>query len=286
METKICSKCGKEKELSEFRRIYNNQVDKYYYRRECHECELTHSKKNKNNYILYFNSKIKESDNNKLTRDNYCIPTNEVSLSVQKELERRLEIYRSRNIEAELSDKVFKDKEHYTDEYVKNHYERCMKNFDLNMKYFNSLEYDDFNNVLNTFVEKYKFIETKDLNEVNDISGVYILVLDQYKQVYIGISNNIKKRILTHWSTRKEFTRLIWGDENTSIISIDSFGAFDTTRIFYKKLEYYELMNSEEKYVKKFKSKYLINRVAGGINDENTMTRNLQLIGTQRKRKM
>ena len=29
-------------------------------------------------------------------------------------------------------------------EYVKKHYENCMKNFDLNMNFFNKLNYDEF----------------------------------------------------------------------------------------------------------------------------------------------
>ena len=250
----------------------------------CVDCKKTFNcGEYESNFIMYFNSKIKKCDTNKLTRDNYCIPTNKVSTAVQREMERVLEKYKG---EVKVSSDVFKDKEHYTDEFVKKHYERCMKNFDLNMKYFNSLDSNDFNKTLNSFVTKHKFVETKDLNELNNVSGVYILVLDEYKQVYIGTSENIKKRIISHWNNRKDFTRLIWGDVNTSILSIDSFGAFDTTRIFYKKLGYYELFNCEERYVDKYKSKYLINRVAGGINDEDSRFRDIQLMATRKTRKM
>lgn len=161
-----------------------------------------------------------------------------------------------------------------------------MLNFDLNMKYFDSLDAKDFNNSLDSFVNKFKFTEIFDLNKLDNISGIYILVLDKYKQVYIGKSDNIKKRIQSHWVSKKEFSRLIWGDVNTSIISIDSFCALDTTRIFYKDIKSYELFNAEEKYVKKFKSKYLLNRVAGGIDEIDEHIRNMQLIATSRTRKM
>ena len=52
--------------------------------------------------------------------------------------------------------------------------------------------------------------------------------------MYIGISNDIKKRILTHWGSKKDFDRLLFGKKENSVLSIDSFGALDTTRIFYK----------------------------------------------------
>ncbi len=64
-----------------------------------------------------------------------------------------------------------------------------------------------------------------------------MLVLDEYKQVYIGQSTDIKSRILHHRSKKKPFDRLIFGSVENSILSIDSFGALDTTRIYisYKK---------------------------------------------------
>ena len=85
-------------------------------------------------------------------------------------------------------------------------------------------------------------METDDLNELAGKQGVYILVLDEYKQAYIGKSEaagGMKQRILNHWSKRKEFGRLLNGKVESSILSIDSFGALDTTRIFYKELKWY-----------------------------------------------
>ena len=44
METKVCKKCGIEKPLTEFRKTYNKKYDRYYYRTECHDCELSYSR--------------------------------------------------------------------------------------------------------------------------------------------------------------------------------------------------------------------------------------------------
>lgn len=96
--------------------------------------------------------------------------------------------------------------------------------------------------------------------------GVYVLILDEYKQVYIGQSTNIKKRILNHWSNNKEFDKLIFGRVDTSVLSIDSFGFLDTTRIFVIPVnDYYKLDLIEHKLIKQIDGKYLLNRTAGGI---------------------
>ena len=44
METKICKKCGIEKPINEFRKTYNKTFNKYYFRTECHECEIQYSR--------------------------------------------------------------------------------------------------------------------------------------------------------------------------------------------------------------------------------------------------
>ena len=136
-------------------------------------------------------------------------------------------------------------------------------NYDLNMAYFNSLDFSEFNCYLLQQCNKFKFKECNDLNDLEYMYGVYILVLDEFKQVYIGTSENIKKRIRSHWNNKKSLERLLWGDVLSSILSIDSFGPLDTTRIFYKKT--YATYSTEEKIVRNFDPKYLLNRTAGGI---------------------
>lgn len=154
----------------------------------------------------------------------------------------------------------------YSDEWCQKHFENCMINFDLNMKYFMSLDRHEFNNALDKFIKKTKkFIEVFDLNEYQYKSGYYMLVLDEFCQVYIGTSQDIKKRIMNHWSKQKQFDRLIFGSINNSIISIDSFRALDTTRIFVYQTN--RIFSMENSYINKFPSKFLLNRTIGGKLD-------------------
>jgi hypothetical protein len=67
------------------------------------------------------------------------------------------------------------------------------------------------------------------------VQGAYVMVLDRYKQAYIGQAWDIRARIKRHWSGTKQFDRLIFPDKETSVLSIDSFRALDTTRIFAAK---------------------------------------------------
>lgn len=143
-------------------------------------------------------------------------------------------------------------------------------NYDLNMMFFDSLNFDKFNDYLDKKIKKYKFKQCFDLKEVGKKSGVYMLVLDEYKQVYIGQTKNIRQRILRHWGDWKTLERLIYGDLLSSIISIDSFGPLDTTRIYY--FETYDRYEIEEKIIDEFDRKYLINRTKGGIGSAHNYT--------------
>ena len=248
--------------------------------------------------IKHFNVNIQKNENNLLTRENYCKPTDELDYKEKKNIKNLNDFYKLHGRKPGLfpvpdyyfniPNELFADEEHYTKEFVDSHYQNCMKNFDLNMNYFNSLDHDKFNISLNSFVKKNGFKEEFDLNNLNEVEGFYIIVLDKYNQVYIGMTNNIKKRILSHWSKKKHFSRLISGTVDNSILSIDSFGALDTTRIFYKKLNWYNDINKlEEKYIDSFNSKYVLNRVSGGLNGETDSTlRNMQLISNKRNREL
>lgn len=113
--------------------------------------------------------------------------------------------------------------------------EKVMTRFDLNMKYFKSLSREKFNEELDKFVALNKFYEIKDLNSVAGIYGHYVMVLDEYCQVYIGTASRndgIKKRIPQHWREKISLARLGVGDGYSGSLAIDSFRALDTTRIF------------------------------------------------------
>lgn len=88
------------------------------------------------------------------------------------------------------------------------------------------------------------------------------MVLDGYKQAYVGQAWDIRKRIKRHWSGTKQFDRLIFGDKDTSVLSVDSFRALDSTRIFAAKTIRGEEL--EQRLVNTFPPDFLFNRVPGG----------------------
>lgn len=142
----------------------------------------------------------------------------------------------------------------------------------MNISFFEKLDTEKFNKALLALLKHRKnFIQIYDINELEKIKGIYILVLDNYKQIYIGQSTNIKQRILQHWRKTKEFDRLICGKIEDSVLSIDSFGCLDTTRIFVLETKtLWEIDNSEKTLIESINKKYLLNRTSGGIHGNST----------------
>lgn len=250
-------------------------------------------------FITHFNTKIKKSNRNTLTRENYCIPSCEVDYKTKRILEDTRTFFENNgrypllvpSCYCTIPNDMFFDYEHFTEKFVHEHYQNCMRNFDLNMAYFESLDFTKFDSYLTAFVKKNRFNEITDLQDVAGVSGVYILVLDKYKQVYIGKSESakgMKTRILSHWNGNKEFSRLIFGDVENSILSIDVFGALDTTRIFVREYRWaQDLDATEKKLVESFDVRYRLNRVAGGLNAEDDCSlRNLELLNTKQTRNL
>jgi len=219
-----------------------------------------------NPFIEHFGIKTK-NERLYITRDEYAIIDKKVHNKLPNFI---LEDYK-KNPEKRQKYYDNEDCTIYSDSWCEKHRADCLVNFDYNMNYFNNLNWEKFDKKLNKLVKSSKkIIEVKDLKEYLNVSGVYILVLDKYKQIYIGLSTNIAKRIQSHWSAKKEFDRLIFGKVENSILSIDSFGALDTTRIFvYPTYDYYLV---EEKLVSLMDSMYLLNRTAGGIGSVETYT--------------
>lgn len=211
--------------------------------------------------ILHFGVRIKKSDRNRLTRENYAI------------IDRRSSLWTpstpSRYSDFEKRKKYFEDEECriYSDSFCEEWQEKCLINFDKNMAFFAQVPAAVFEDALHQLIQSNKMIkQVFDLNECKEMRGVYIMVLDEYKQVYIGQAQDIKKRIMSHWSKRKQFDRLLFGNVNDSILSIDSFGALDTTRIFVletNNLDYYEV-----KMQKKIPTAFKLNRMGGGIPED------------------
>lgn len=152
----------------------------------------------------------------------------------------------------------------YDDEYIISHTKRALFNFDLNMRFFSKLDSEEFNRTIENFSRQYpQFIEIKDLNEYQYQSGYYLLVLDKYKQIYLGTTNDICRRIRDHWTRSKQFDRLIFGSVFTSRLSIDSFRPLDTTRIFVYPTE--KIFENEDNFISSFPDKFILNRTKGGI---------------------
>jgi len=58
--------------------------------------------------------------------------------------------------------------------------------------------------------------EVTDLTTWEGRPGLYIMVLDDYCQAFIGASSQVLKRIRQRWSGAKELDRLVFGDVNSS----------------------------------------------------------------------
>ncbi len=163
----------------------------------------------------------------------------------------------------------------YSEEWCIEYRELCLKNYDLNMKYFSMLNKTTFDSSLSSFLKQYKeFNEITDLNDYVNVEGYYIMVLDEYKQVYIGKTDNVKKRIMQHWSKTKPFDRTLLPmyAYDTSCFSIDFFRALDTTRIFVWKKKVTNKL--EEELIDNFPKQFCTNRIGGGV------TNNIQALAT------
>jgi hypothetical protein len=144
-------------------------------------------------------------------------------------------------------------------------YKDIMLNFEFNLAYLNELSNLSFKRGVTKFKKNNPdFFETSDLNFYNKKSGYFILIIDHYKQLYVGKATDLTTRIRQHWNARKDFDRMIYpfGAVMTSKISIDSFRALDTTRILLYPTD--DLSVDEEFYINQFDKKYVLNRIKGG----------------------
>lgn len=207
-----------------------------------------------------------------LSRENYALINNRSSIFSESSYEKEVSLGifnpdREVSVNGNIV-KLYKDNrgQFYTDEWCREYQKECLLNFDLHMELFSSLDRTEFNNEVANFTKEFKeFSEISDLNVLNGKSGYYVMVLDKYCQVYIGTSSDIMKRIRQHWSQSKQFDRLLFpmGAVYKSIMSIGSFRAYDTTRIFaYQTNKTY---TTENKYISYFSPEFCTNRVSGGL---------------------
>lgn len=199
----------------------------------------------------------------KLNRENYVTISYKSTLGKNKIYIQALE----RNDEKLMKaySEIYADKEGliYKDNWCKKRLIEIMRNFDLNMNYFQSLDHTKFNDEITQFLKKTKFNEITDLNEYS-CPGYYVIILDEYCQLYIGTSENIKRRIKQHWAGGKmKFDRLVFGQVTKSKLSIDSFRVLDTTRILVYPTD--KIYCEEDNFINYFSDKFVSNRISGGI---------------------
>ena len=188
--------------------------------------------------LTHFNCRLRDKNGGyKLTKENFATDSNKSGLVPG----------------ATISDKLYQ-------KYLK----EAPINFDYNMDFYSKLSKIEYNDMIENLVNETSFVEIANLQEYAEVSGLYAMIIGEYCQIYIGKADNIKKRILRHWSQTMPLDRLIFGDTERSRIGIDSFRALDTTKILVYPLSLDEAAVLEKEYIEKISDKFLINRTIGG----------------------
>ena len=101
-----------------------------------------------------------------------------------------------------------------------------------NLIYFESLSKAKFETELQRIVGLYHFQETKDLSKYKNC--LYLAVLDNYKQFYVGKSvGSLSSRMRKHWMAKIIPARELWhGGYEHSRLKYDDFKILDNTRIY------------------------------------------------------
>lgn len=189
-------------------------------------------------------------------------------------INKRSSMYWKRDVNPALWDAIaedYEDEDHriLTDEWCERQREDALANFDLNMAYFASLDPAEFDSAVDAAVARQRGMrDVSNLNEWKGKRGLYVMVLDRFRQVYVGVTESeggVMKRIQQHWTHSKQFDRLLWGGVSESILSIDSFRALDTTRIFAARVR--DPFALEHKVIESLPSKFVLNRTFGGRGD-------------------
>lgn len=204
--------------------------------------------------VKHFGESLRASRySHRLVREEYALPSKKSSSRFPREM------YSDAQWAAEAW--AFEDEGHtlLSAEYCRLQRAAALENFDLNMAFFAKLPAESFEE-LTEMLRKHKYLRpVTDLTALDNEMGIYVMVLDGYRQAYIGQSWDIRKRIKRHWSGTKQFDRLLFPDKETSVLSIDSFPALDTTRIFAAKTVRGEEL--ERRLVSTFPPDFLLNRV-------------------------
>jgi hypothetical protein len=208
--------------------------------------------------IEHFGERLRQSKfGHQLTRDMYAIPNKKPSAVRPREFVG--EAFWASQAWA------YEDEGHtvLSDDFCRQQRDDALENFDLNMAFFETIRPDAFEAALAEILAKNKQLrEVTDLKTLDWEEGAYVMVLDRYRQAYIGQAVDMRARIRRHWTANKQFDRLLWGHKHQSVLSVDSFRALDTTRIFAAKTINADRL--ERRLVKNFPPDFLLNRIEGG----------------------
>jgi hypothetical protein len=159
----------------------------------------------------------------------------------------------------------FRDEEQtrFSDAFLLWNRDRALRNLDLSLAYFATLDADDFETALTAVLSKGRSLRPVEyLTEWEAVEGVYVMVFDNFKQLYVGQSTNIRKRVRQHWTGRKGFDRLVWGTPYDSILPVDELRALDTTRLYAARSLHPNTL--EERLERAADPRFTVNRTAGG----------------------
>lgn len=135
----------------------------------------------------------------------------------------------------------------------------------------------EFEKALNLFLKKWPLTEISDLFDIAGSCGIYFMVLDEYKQCYIGKAKNLKQRVMQHWTREKD----------ASGTNVNTFRACDTTRIFAISVDekaYANLINRlEEAMIRSIDEMFLLNIMPGGSTIGNIHDPNSTIIRVDEK---
>ncbi|MBF4595616.1 GIY-YIG nuclease family protein [Curtobacterium flaccumfaciens] len=159
----------------------------------------------------------------------------------------------------------FRDEEQtrFSDAFLLWNRDEALRNYDLSLAYFDTLDAAEFETALTTVLSEGRSLQpVEDLAEWEGVEGVYVMVFDRFKQLYVGQSANVRKRVRQHWTGRKSFDRLVWGTPYDSILPVDELRALDTTRLYAARSVHPDTL--EARLERAADPRFTLNRTAGG----------------------
>lgn len=159
----------------------------------------------------------------------------------------------------------FRDEEQtrFSDAFLLWNRDEALRNYDLSLAYFDTLDAAEFETALTAVLSEGRSLRlVGDLTQWEGAEGVYVMVFDGFKQLYVGQSGNVRKRVRQHWSGRKSFDRLVYGTPYDSILPVDELRALDTTRLYAARSLHPDPL--EERLERAADPRFTLNRMAGG----------------------